>query len=147
MELYPRIEEALKNAIRAKHDNAKDALRMLLTSIKLKEKEIKRQPNDAEIQQAIASLVRQRHDSIEQFRQGGREELAAKEEEEIRILQEFLPPQLSSEELEEMVAEAVLKAGASLHQRHGASDKILMPETAGRADGKIVTESVRRRLE
>ncbi|SPF51558.1 GatB/Yqey domain protein [Syntrophobacter sp. SbD1] len=147
MELYPRIEEALKNAIRAKDDNAKDALRMLLTSIKLKEKEIKRQPNDTEIQQAISSLVRQRHDSIEQFRQGGREELAAKEEEEIRILQEFLPPQLSPEELEEMVEEAVLKAGASSIKDMGRVMKILMPETAGRADGKIVTESVRRRLE
>ena len=68
MELHQRIEEALKNAIRDKNENAKDALRMLLTSLKVKEKEIRRQPNETEIQQLISTLIKQRHDSVEHTR-------------------------------------------------------------------------------
>ncbi len=146
MELYERIEEALKKAIRARNETAKDALRMLLTSLKVKEKEIRRQPNETEIHQVISSLVKQRHDSVEQFREGGRADLAAKEEDEIRVLQDFLPPQLSSEELEKMVAEAVSEAGAASLKDMGRVMKILMPKVAGKAEGKMVNELVRRRL-
>ncbi len=71
MELYQRIEETLRKSIREKNDTAKDALRMLLTSLKLKEKEMRRQPSETEIHQVIASLVKQRRDSIEQFKAGG----------------------------------------------------------------------------
>ena len=146
MELHERIDEALKNAIRGKNENAKDALRMLLTSLKVKEKEIRRQPSETEIQQLILSLIKQRRDSIEQYKLGGRSELAAKEEDEIRILQEFLPQQLSSEELEKIVAEAVAEAGATSQKEMGRVMKILMPKVAGRADGKTVNELVRSKL-
>lgn len=146
MELYARIEEALKKAIREKDETAKDALRMLLASLKVKEKEIRRQPNEAEIIQVISSLVKQRHDSIEQYGKGGRKDLAAKEEDEIRVLEDFLPPQLSIEELEKMVQEAVLEAGAASLKDMGRVMKILMPKVAGRADGKTVNELVRRKL-
>ncbi|MGA2939820.1 MAG: GatB/YqeY domain-containing protein [Syntrophobacteraceae bacterium] len=146
MELRVRIEEALKNAIREKNETAKDALRMLLTSMKVKEKEIRRQPNETEIHQVISSLVKQRHDSVEQYRKGGRADLASKEEDEIRVLQDFLPQQLSLEELETMVGEAVSKAGAASLKDMGRVMKILMPEVAGRAEGKMVNELVRSRL-
>jgi hypothetical protein len=147
MELYLRIEEALKKAIRGKNETAKDALRMLLTSLKLKEKEIKRQPNETEIYQVISTLVKQRHDSVEQYKAGARADLAAKEEDEIGVLQDFMPQQLSSEELEKMVEEAVGQAGAASLKEMGQVMKILMPKVAGRADGKMVNELVRRRLE
>jgi hypothetical protein len=147
MELYPTIEEALKKAIREKNETAKDALRMLLTSLKVKEKEIRRQPNETEIHQVISSLVKQRQDSIEQFRGGGRADLAVKEEDEIRVLQDFLPPQLSIEELEKMVVEAVSQTGAASIKDMGRVMKILMPKVAGKADGKMVNDLVRRRLE
>lgn len=146
MELYARMEEALKKAIREKNETAKDALRLLLTSLKVKEKEIRRQPSEAEIHQVISSLVKQRHDSAEQYRAGGRTDLAAKEEDEIRVLEDFLPPQLSIEELERMVQEAVSEAGAVSLKDLGRVMKQLMPEVAGRADGKLVSELVRRRL-
>jgi hypothetical protein len=146
MELRARIEEALKNAIRGKNETAKDALRMLLTSVKVKEKEIRREPSETEIHQVISSLVKQRHDSVEQYRKGGREDLASKEEDEIRVLQDFLPQQLSMEELEVMVGEAVSEAGAFSMKDMGRVMKILMPKVAGRADGKTVNELVRSKL-
>jgi uncharacterized protein len=146
MELRARIEEALKNAIRGKNETAKDALRMLLTSVKVKEKEIRREPSETEMHQVISSLVKQRHDSVEQYRKGGREDLASKEEDEIRVLQDFLPQQLSMEELEVMVGEAVSEAGASSLKDMGRVMKILMPKVAGRADGKTVNELVRSKL-
>ena len=146
VELFKKVEEALKGAIRDKNETAKDALRMLLTSLKVKEKEIKRPPVESEICQVIAYLVKQRHDSADQFRAGGRPELAAKEEDEIRVLENFLPPQLSIEEVEKMVEEAVSKSGASSVKDMGRVMKLLMPELGGRADGKLVNELVRRKL-
>ncbi len=146
MELNERIEGALKDAIRNKNENAKDALRMLLTSLKVKEKEIRRKPNETEIQQLISTLIKQRHDSVALYKKGGREDLAAKEEEEIRVLLDFLPQQLSSGELEKMVDDAVSESGAASQKDMGRVMKILMPKVAGRADGKMVNELVRRRL-
>jgi hypothetical protein len=147
MELHQRIEETLKKSIREKNDTAKDALRMLLTSLKLKEKEMRRQPSETEIHQVIASLVKQRRDSIEQFKAGGRADLAEKEENEIQVLQDFMPQQLSSEELEQLVEEAVSETEAASLKDMGRVMKVLMPRVAGRAEGKMVNESVRRRLE
>ncbi len=146
MELRAKIEEALKDAMRNKKENARDALRMLLTSLKVKEKELRRQPNEVEIQQTISSLIKQRRDSAEQYKAGSRSDLAAKEEDEIRILEEFLPQQLSPEELGKLVAEAVSEAGATSQKDMGRVMKILMPKVAGRADGKTVNELVRSRL-
>ncbi len=146
MELLAKVEQALRAAIRDRNETAKDALRMLLTSLKVKEKEIKRQPVDAEIQQVISNLVKQRRDSAEQFRAGGREELAAKEESEIGVLEDFLPPQLAMEELEKIVEKAVSDSGASSMKEIGRVMKLLMPEVSGRADGKVVNELVRRKL-
>ena len=131
MELHARIEEALKKAIREKNETAKDALRMLLTSLKVKEKEIRRQPSETEIQQVISTLVKQRHDSVEQYRKGGRADLAAKEEDEIRSFRIFCRRSFRSEELERMVGEAVAEAGAASLKDMGRVMKILMPKVAG----------------
>ncbi|MGC8493243.1 MAG: GatB/YqeY domain-containing protein [Syntrophobacteraceae bacterium] len=146
MELQKKVDEALKAAIRDRNETAKDALRMLLTALKIKEKELKRQPVETEIHQVISNLVKQRRDSSEQFRTGGRADLAAKEEDEIRVLETFLPPQLSSQELEKLVEDAVAKSGATSMKDMGRVMKLLMPEIAGRADGKIVNDLVRQKL-
>lgn len=146
MELQQQIEQALKSAMREKNETKRDALRMLLTALKVKEKELKRQPAEAEIQQTITSLIKQRRDSAEQYRTGGREELAAKEEAEIIVLQAFLPQQLSAGELEKLVDEAIAEAGAASPKEMGKVMKVLMPKTAGRADGKQVNEMVRKKL-
>lgn len=146
MELQKKVDEALKEAIRDRNETAKDALRMLLTALKVKEKELKRPPVETEIHQILSNLVKQRRDSSEQFRTGGRADLAAKEEDEIRVLETFLPPQLSSEELEKLVEDAVANSGATSLKDMGRVMKLLMPEIAGRADGKIVNDLVRQKL-
>lgn len=146
MELLRRIELALKDAIRDKDATRRDAIRMVLTGVKNKEKDLRRVPDDAEIQQLIATQIKQRRDSAEQYLQGGRPELAAKEEEELRVLQEFLPEQLSPEALDSLVAEAIKEAGAESMKDLGKIMKILMPKVAGRADGKQVNAAVRQKL-
>jgi uncharacterized protein YqeY len=146
MELLRRIELALKDAIRDKDATRRDAIRMVLTGVKNKEKDLRRVPDDAEIQQLIVTQIKQRRDSAEQYLQGGRPELAAKEEEELRILQEFLPEQLSPEALDSLVAEAIKEAGAESMKDLGKVMKILMSKVAGRADGKQVNAVVRQKL-
>lgn len=146
MELQQRIEQALKEAIREKSENKRNAIRLLLTAIKVKEKELTHALGEVEIQQVVSSQIKQRRDSIEQYMQAERKDLAEKEEEELRILQAFLPEQLSEEALERLVAEAISEAGAGSIKEMGKVMKVLMPKVAGRADGKKVNELVRARL-
>jgi uncharacterized protein YqeY len=91
-------------------------------------------------------LIKKGKESIEQFRAGQRADLVAKEEQEIAVLQAFLPQQLTPEEVEEEVAKAVEEAGASTPQDMGKVMRILMPRISGRAEGKVVNELVRKRL-
>ncbi len=144
--LRSKIERALKEAMLVKDDVAKDALRGLLTAVKNKEKELKRLPTDNEIMQIISSQIKQRKESIEQFKAGGREELASKEAKEIEILEKFLPAQLSKEELEKIIDEAIKEANATSPKDMGKVMKIVMPKVAGRADGKVVNEMVKAKL-
>ncbi len=146
MELTQRIDQALKEAIREKDENKRNAIRMLMTAMKLKEKELRRMPEETEIQQLIASQIKQRRDAVDQFRTGGREDLAQKEEQEISVLQGFLPEQLSEEAVDALVEEAVASTGASSPKDMGKVMKALMPKVAGRVDGKHLNERVKRRL-
>ncbi len=146
MELRRKIDQALKDAMLHKDEVRRDAVRMLLTALKMKEKEIRREPNETEIQQIVSTLIKQRRDSAEQYKTGKREDLAAREESEILVLEGFLPEQLPIAELERMVDAAVTESGAVSVKEIGKVMKILMPKTAGRADGKQVNELVRRRL-
>lgn len=146
MELRERIDSALKQAMKDRDENRRNALRLLLTALKVKEKELKRLPTEAEIQQTISSQIKQRKDAIELYGKGGRQDLAEKEEEEVRVLQSFLPEALSPEELDRLVDEAVTESGATSAKEMGKVMKILMPKVAGRADGKALNERVRARL-
>jgi hypothetical protein len=103
-------------------------------------------PEEAEIQQLIASQIKQRRDAVEQFRAGAREDLASKEEQEIEILQAFLPEQLTGEALEALVDEVVKETGAASPKDMGKVMRALMPKVAGRADGKQLNEIVKQRL-
>lgn len=147
MALMQDIEGALKEAMRQKDENKRNALRLLLTAMKNKEKELRRFPDDAEIQQIISSQIKQRRDSIEQFTKAGRGELAAREEAEIETLQSFLPEALSPEALAQIVDEAIAEVGAQSVKEMGKIMKVLMPRVAGRADGKQVNELVRQKLQ
>jgi len=146
MELQERIQQALQEAIRGKDENKRNAVRLLLTAIKVKEKEFTRALGEVEIQQVISSQIKQRRDSAEQFLRANRKDLAENEENELQILQGFLPEALSPEALNRIVDEAVAEVGAQSVKDMGKVMKVLMPKVAGRADGKQVNELVRARL-
>lgn len=146
MELLQRIEQALKEAIRSQDEDRRNALRMLLTAIKNKEKELRRQPSESEIHQLIAGAIKQRKDSIEQFVRGGRKDLADKENKEMEVLASFLPTPLEPEALKHLIQEAIRETGANSVKDMGKVMKVLMPRVAGRADGKTVNDMVRAQL-
>jgi uncharacterized protein YqeY len=103
--------------------------------------------DDAEVLQVVASLVKQRRDSIEQFEKAGRADLVAKESSELAVLQSYLPPSATPEEINAAVAEAVAETGATSAKDLGKVMKAVMPKLAGKnADGKAVNEAVRRTL-
>jgi len=147
VKLQERIEQALKEAIREKHENKRNAIRLLLTAVKVKEKELKRALDEMEAQQVIASQIKQRRDAVDQYQLAQRADLAASEEDEIRILQAFLPAALTPEALEKLVVEVIAELGAQSAKDMGRVMKALMPKVAGRADGKQVNELVRSRLQ
>lgn len=147
MALMQDIEGALKEAMRQKDENKRNALRLLLTAMKNKEKELRRLPDDAEIQQIIGSQIKQRRDSVEQFTKAGRGDLAVREEAEIETLQSFLPEALSPEALAQIIDEAIAEVGAQSLKEMGKIMKVLMPRVADRADGKQVNELVRQKLQ
>ncbi len=146
MELLERIEQALKDAMKRQDADRRNAIRMLLTSIKNKEKELRRALKEQEIQQLIASAIKQRKESVAQYEKGGRDDLAETERQEIRILQEFLPEPLSPEALKKLIREAIAEVGATSVKDLGKVMKVLMPRVAGRADGKEVNAAVREEL-
>ncbi|MEJ5348459.1 MAG: GatB/YqeY domain-containing protein [Desulfosoma sp.] len=146
MELLEKIEQALKESIKSKDEDRRNALRMLLTAVKNKEKELRRQPSEPEVHQLIASAIKQRKESIEQFLKGGRHDLAEKEEKEMKILESFLPKPLDVEALKTMILEVIRETGASSPKDMGKVMKVLMPRVTGRADGKTVQEMVRAHL-
>jgi uncharacterized protein YqeY len=146
MTLKERIDADLKAAMREKDAEKLSVVRMLKSAVKYREIEVMKPLDDAGVQAVIASEVKRRRDSVEQYRAGGREELAAKEEREIAALQAYLPQQLSPEELEQKVAAAIAAAGAKGPKDMGAVMKALLPEVQGRAEGKAVSEAVKRKL-
>ncbi len=110
------------------------------------ELEAQSQLNDAEVVQAITSACKQRRESIELYRKGNREDLAAAEEAELKVLEAYLPQALTSDELRAKVAEAVRATGAASVKEMGKVMAALMPQVQGRADGKVVSEMVREAL-
>ena len=133
--------------MKARDSSRLSALRMLKAAIMNKGVEKGRDLEDAEVLQVIASLVKQRRDSIEQFAKAGRTDLVEKETGELAVLQAYLPPSASPEEINAAVAEAIAETGASSPKDMGKVMKAVMPKLAGKnADGKAVNEAVRRTL-
>ena len=102
--------------------------------------------NDADATQVIRKQVKQRQDSIESFEKGGRAELAAKEKDELSILQSYLPQAMSADELSKIVRETIAEVGATSKAQMGAVMKALQPKVAGRADGKTLSAEVQKQL-
>lgn len=147
MTLNDEIGAALTTAMKSKDAARLSTLRMLKAAIMNKSVEKKRDLDDAEVLQVIASLVKQRKDSVEQFQNAGRTDLADKETGELAILQEYLPAGASQADIDAAVAAAIAETGATSVKDLGKVMKAVMPKLAGsNADGKAVNEAVRRSL-
>src|SRR5688572_13570791 len=133
--------------MKAKDAPKLSALRMLKAAVMNKGVEKGRDLDDAEVTQVVASLVKQRRDSIEQFEKAGRTDLVAKESGEIAVLEAYLPPAASPEEIDAAVAAAIAESGATSQKDIGKVMKAVMPKLAGKhAEGRAINEAVRRKL-
>src|SRR5215469_11544910 len=143
MSLQERISQEIKAAMLAKDADRLSALRMLKSALGYAQIEKKTENlSDADVVAIVQKEVKKRRDSVEQFEKGGRPELAAKEKQEISVLETFLPQPLSAEELEQLVRAAIQELGASSKKDMGPVVKAVQAKAAGRADGKTVSTLV-----
>lgn len=140
MELKAEIQEAVKRAMKSGDRVTLSTLRLLLSALHNEEIRVRGELSTEDIQRTIATLCKQRNEASELYRQGGREDLAAKEDAESVVLKRFLPQQLSEEEVKELIQSSITEAGAKGVQDLGRVMKLVMPKVAGRSDGKRVNE-------
>jgi len=143
MDVQVKLNEDMVAAAKAKDKIRLSALRMLKTALHNKEIDLMRPLNETETMQVLSGLVKQRKDSIEQFAKGGRQDLVEKEEAELKVLQGFMPTQMSDEEVEGIIRKAIAEVGAVSVKDMGKVMKVLMPQITGRADGKAAGEKVK----
>ena len=147
MSLQEKIQAHLSDAMRSKETLRLSVLRMMKAAVKNKEVEKMKALDEAETIAVLNSLVKQRRDSVEQFRKGGREELAQKEEAEIKIIEEYLPAAASEEDIRRAIEEAVQETGASSMKDMGKVMKATLSRLAGKtADGSRVSQLVKEKL-
>ena len=149
MSLVEKVDADLKQAMRDKNALRLGVLRMLkaaLMNATIEKSGAGGKLGDAESVQVIRKQVKQRQDSIESFEKGGRAELAAKEKEELAILQSYLPQAMTSEEISKLVRETIAEIGANSKAQMGAVMKALQAKVAGRADGKALSIEVQKQL-
>jgi len=141
-----RLTEDLKAAMRAKAKLRLSTIRMMRSEILYKDKEHGQETGEEDILKVLLSMVKKGEEAAEQFVKGGREELASKEREEIRIIQEYLPAQMDDEELRQAVQAAIAKTGASSLKEMGKVMGLLTKQLAGRATGARISQVVKERL-
>ena len=146
MSLIVRLEEELKQAMVARDETRRDALRLILSSLRSAEKELQRPLHDDEELQVLQRERKRRLEAAEAFRGGGREEQAAGEEQELAVLEEFMPAPRSEDELEEIIDDAIAELGATSIRDLGRVMADVMPQVSGRADGSVVSQLVREKL-
>ena len=146
MSLIEEIEQEVKDAMLARDTGRRDALRLILSSLRSSEKDLQRPLSPDEELQVLQRERKRRGEAAEAFRLGGREEQAAKEEAELAILEEFMPEPLSDDDLEQIVDDAIAETGATNIRDMGRVMADVMPQIAGRADGSAVSQLVREKL-
>ena len=147
MSIVADVGAAVTDAMRRQDHARLSALRMLKAALMNRAVEKGRELDDGEARQVVASLVKQRRDSIEQFAKGGRQDLVAKETAEIDVLQSYLPPAADPAAVERAVDEAIAESGAASARDMGRVMKAVMAKLAGQnVDGKAINELVRRKL-
>ncbi|MBW2688405.1 MAG: GatB/YqeY domain-containing protein [Deltaproteobacteria bacterium] len=145
MSIQDQLLEAMKVAMKAKDSLRLSTIRMARAAVKNAEIEVRQELDETAVIKILSTLVKQRREAAEAYRET-RPELAEKEELELAVLQEFLPAQLSETEVEELIVKAVVESGASSMRDMGAVMKLVTPQTTGRADGKMVSNLVRKKL-
>ena len=146
MTLITRIEDELKQARLARDEDRRDALSLVLNALRAAQKELQRPLSDDEELQVLQRERKRRVEAAEAFRAGGREEQAEDEEYELEILEEFMPDQLSEEELEEIVDDVISEVGATSIRDLGRVMAGVMHQVSGRADGSVVSQLVKEKL-
>ncbi len=144
--LKERLSDTLKSAMKSGDKDTVGFARNLHAAIRKKEIDDRVDLDDAGVQKIVQSLVKQRLDSLEQFKAGGREDLVAKEGAELKFLQGYLPEQMGEAEVRSIVEWAVSEAKASSPKDMGNVMKLLMPKVQGKADGKLVNQIVKEKL-
>jgi uncharacterized protein YqeY len=140
------IEDEIKEAMKARDGERRDALRLIVNALKTSEKELQRPLSDDEELQVLQRERKRRVEAAEAFRAGGRDEQAESEERELAVLEEFMPPPLSEDELEDIVDDVIAEVGATSMADLGRVMADVMPQIAGRADGSMVSQIVREKL-
>jgi len=147
MSLKDQIEEDFKDAMKEQDKAKMSVLRMLKSALQSKEKEEGTELDDEEIVQVLSKEAKNRRESIEQYEDGDRPELAEKEKQELDVIEQYLPDPLDEDELEDLIDEVIEDVGASDMSDMGEVMGRVMPEVRGRADGDLVNEKVRERLQ
>ena len=142
MSLRDRLDEELKAAMRSQDAVRRDALRMVLAAVQRAEKEGKHTLADDEMIGVLSRELKVRHESVDAFRGGGREDLVVKEEAAIKVISEFMPQPLSEAEVRALIDQAIAETGAASPRDMGKVMGWLSPKTRGRADGKVVSQLV-----
>jgi uncharacterized protein len=146
MSLIARMEDDLKQATLARDADRRDALRLIIASLRSAEKELQRPLSDEEELQVLQRERKRRNEAAEAFRGGGRDEQAEAEERELAVLEEFMPEPLSEDEVEEIVDDAIAENGATSMRDFGRVMADVMPQVSGRADGSVVSQLVKEKL-
>ena len=147
MEILPKIMNDIKEAMKSKDQLKLSTLRFLHSAIKNREIELRPNPlNDDEAMGVLKKLVKQRKESIEQYKAGGRQDLVDQESSELKILEAYLPAQMSKEQVEKLVAEVMAATGAKTIKDMGPVMKEVLAKSGGAADNKMVSEIVRANL-
>ena len=146
MNLKTTLENDLRSSLKSKDTVATSALRMILAAIKNEELDKGKALDDADITKILSTQAKQRRESIDAFEKGGREDLVAKEKKELEIIKSYLPEPLTEEQLGTIIDEAITEANAASAKDMGTVMKLVMSKAQGQADGKLVSEIVRKKL-
>ena len=147
MSLKQKLQEDLKSSMKNKDNTKKSVVTLIRASIKQFEVDNRVELDDSQVIDIIAKLLKQTKDSLNEFKKAGREDLATQAEAEIEVLKEYLPQQLSEEELNEIVKATISEVGATSMKDMGKIMAAIKPKTKGRADGKLINELVKNNLQ
>ena len=147
MSLKQKLQEDLKSSMKNKDNTKKSVVTLIRASIKQFEVDNRVELDDSQVIDIIAKLLKQTKDSLNEFKKAGREDLATQAEAEIEVLKEYLPQQLSEEELNEIVISTISEVGATSMKDMGKIMSVVRPKVKGRADGKLINELVKANLQ